>query len=156
MAALAHRGMALRFGAADVRAVAVAGWQELGHRVVTTGPEILLADALRTSIEMARDHLLSGTGLGTWSRSYPRYAGLDLGLAMNQAHNDWAQWAAEGGLPFLACLLVFAALSWKPAIRSIYGVGGDRLPASRAGRLPDATAARAGGLVSCTGRDDDA
>jgi hypothetical protein len=42
---------------------------------------------------------------------------------VNQAHNDWAQWAAEGGLPFLALLLAVAAWSLRPALRSLWGVG---------------------------------
>ncbi len=42
---------------------------------------------------------------------------------MNQAHNDWIQWAAEGGLPFASALLIFALLLCKPAVRSIDGVG---------------------------------
>jgi O-antigen ligase len=123
VAALTSRRLALLFAPVAVLAVAVAGWQNLSSRILTSGPEILRADALHASLEMVRDHPLTGTGLGAWSRIYPRYAGVDLGLAMHHAHNDWAQWAAEGGLPFLACLLTFAALSWKPAIRSIYGLG---------------------------------
>ena len=54
---------------------------------------------------------------------YPRYAGLDTGVVVNQAHNDWAQWAAEGGLPFLVVMILFAGLLCKPAFRSIYGLG---------------------------------
>jgi hypothetical protein len=54
---------------------------------------------------------------------YPRYAGFDAGVALNQAHNDWAQWTAEGGLPFLFFMVTFTLLLWKPAVQSIYGVG---------------------------------
>jgi hypothetical protein len=53
---------------------------------------------------------------------YPRYTGLDTGVTVNQAHNDWAQWAAEGGLPFLLVMIFFAGLLCKPAFRSIYGM----------------------------------
>ena len=79
---------------------------------------------------------------------YPRYAGLDTGLTVNQAHNDWAQWAAEGGLPFLLVMILFAGLLCKPAFRSIYGLGVAACP----GGLPDAAAARASGLVVRHGR----
>lgn len=54
---------------------------------------------------------------------YPRYAGFDSGSYVNQAHNDWLQWAAEGGLPFAILLAIFALLLWKPAVQSIYGLG---------------------------------
>lgn len=42
---------------------------------------------------------------------------------LNEAHNDWAQWTAEGGLPFglaLAAVAIGAALlAW----RNIWGIG---------------------------------
>src|SRR5206468_1854448 len=76
-------------------AVAIGGWADLRDRLRSAGPEPLRADALRASLEMVRDHPLMGTGLGTWPHIYPRYADFDTGLVMNQAHNDWAQWAAE-------------------------------------------------------------
>jgi hypothetical protein len=116
------RGVALA-GALIAIAVAIVGWQDLQGRFQNPVSEPLRVDALRASVDMVRDRPLLGTGLGTWPRIYPRYAGLDTGLVMNQAHNDWAQWAAEGGLPFAACLLIFAGLLMKPAIRSIYGLG---------------------------------
>ena len=37
--------------------------------------------------------------MGTWPEAYPGYARFDDGSFVNQAHNDWVQWAAEGGLP---------------------------------------------------------
>lgn len=117
------RSAKLQFAAIALLAVGVAGWHDLRGHVESAGPEPLRADAVRASLEMLRDHPVAGVGLGAWSRIYPRYAGLDTGLVMNQAHNDWAQWAAEGGAPFLAYMIVFAALLWKPAIRSIYGMG---------------------------------
>ena len=42
---------------------------------------------------------------------------------MNHAHNDWAEWAAEGGLPFTALVLVLALWSVPKAARSIWGLG---------------------------------
>lgn len=41
-----------------------------------------------------------GFGLGNWPRAYPRYAVFDDGNYVNQAHNDWAQWAVEGGVEY--------------------------------------------------------
>jgi O-antigen ligase len=48
-------------------------------------------DAVRASLAMIHDRPWIGSGLGTWTRMYPRYAGLDKGVTVNQAHNDWAQ-----------------------------------------------------------------
>jgi O-antigen ligase len=104
-------------------AATVAGWQELQSRLETQSPEALRLDAVRASTQMLREHPWLGTGLGTWPTVYPAYAGLDTGLFLNQAHNDWAQWAAEGGLPFLLLLAVFSLLCCKKAVPSIYGLG---------------------------------
>lgn len=114
---------ALQFAVLAAAATALAGWQGLEARLQSGQPEALRIDAVRASFEMVRDRPWMGTGLGTWSMVYPRYAGFDTGLFVNQAHNDWAQWAAEGGVPFALFLLVFAFLLWKPAVQSIYGVG---------------------------------
>lgn len=72
---------------------------------------------------MFRDHRWWGVGMGAWPVVYPAYAAFDPGVVLNQAHNDWVQWAAEGGVPFCFAILAFVALSWKRAVPSIYGVG---------------------------------
>jgi hypothetical protein len=113
----------LRFGCFAALAIAVVGWQGLRERRWSLGAEAVRVDAVRASLAMVRDRPWLGSGLGTWQRMYPRYAGLDTGEVVNQAHNDWAQWAAEGGLPFLAVMILFAGLLCKPAFRSIYGLG---------------------------------
>jgi O-antigen ligase len=104
-------------------AATVAGWRELQSRLEIQSPEAVRVDAVRASTQMVLDHPWFGTGLGTWPTVYPAYAGLDTGLLVNQAHNDWAQWAAEGGLPFLLLLAVFSLLCCKKAVPSIYGLG---------------------------------
>jgi len=76
-----------------------------------------------STIEMAGDRPLMGFGLGTWATAYPPYATFDDGLRDNQAHNDWLQWASEGGLPMLALMLAMAGLLVRPALRSVWGVG---------------------------------
>ena len=114
---------AVQFGCFAAIAIAVVGWQGLRDRLGTPGTEVLRMDAVRGSLAMIQDRPWLGSGLGTWARMYPRYAGLDTGVAVNQAHNDWAQWAAEGGLPFLVVMILFAGLLCKPAFRSIYGLG---------------------------------
>jgi O-antigen ligase len=86
-------------------------------------PYSVRADLLRSSVSMARDRPLTGFGLGAWSSAYPGYARFDDGSFVNQAHNDWAQWAAEGGLPFLALMLGVVALLVRPALHSLWGLG---------------------------------
>jgi O-antigen ligase len=64
-----------------------------------------------------------GWGLGSWPSVYPAFATFDPGVLVNQAHSDWLQWTAEGGLPVGLVMLSLAVWSFKPAIRSIWGIG---------------------------------
>ncbi len=102
---------------------AVVGWEAIWNRLQEPNPYSLRAELLRSSVEMVRDRPLAGFGLGTWSEAYPAYAHFDDGNFVNQAHNDWAQWAAEGGVPFFLLMLAIAVWTIRPAIRSLWGVG---------------------------------
>ena len=64
-----------------------------------------------------------GFGLGTWPSVYPQFALFDAGAFVNHAHNEWAQWAAEGGLVALGLMLAVLAWCSKPALRSVWGLG---------------------------------
>jgi hypothetical protein len=64
-----------------------------------------------------------GWGLGSWPAVYPAYATIDPGAIVNQAHCDWLQWTAEGGLPVGLAMLSLALWGIRPAIRSIWGIG---------------------------------
>jgi len=103
--------------------VMVTGWETTWRRLQEPSPYSVRADLLRSSVSMARDRPLAGFGLGAWSSAYPGYARFDDGSFVNQAHNDWAQWAAEGGLPFLALMLAVVALFVRPALHSLWGLG---------------------------------
>jgi hypothetical protein len=61
--------------------------------------------------------------MGNWPLAYPAYATFDDGLFANQAHNDWAQWAVEGGLPFAFLMLSVAVWSFPRALRAGWGTG---------------------------------
>ena len=66
---------------------------------------------------------ITGWGLGAWSEVYPGFASYDDGSFVNQAHNDWAQWAVEGGsLVFLLILFVALRVA-RPAWHSVWGIG---------------------------------
>lgn len=113
-------GMAL---AAAAVLVAVAGWETTWKRLQEPNPYAVREDLLRSSISMIEDRPVSGFGLGAWPSAYPSYARYDDGTFVNEAHNDWAQWAAEGGLPFLIVMLALVALLVKPAWNSLWGLG---------------------------------
>ena len=102
---------------------ATVGWQSIWNRLQEPNPYALRRELVESSLEMIRDRPVTGLGLGTWSSAYPAYAHFDDGRFVNQAHNDWVQWAAEGGAPFFLLMLGVALWSIRPALRSIWGVG---------------------------------
>jgi len=102
---------------------AVAGWDVIWKRLQEPNPYAVRKDFLLSSLEMVRDRPLTGWGLGTWSEVYPGFARFDDGLFANQAHNDWAQWAAEGGIPFFLLMVGVVAGAVRPAFRSLWGLG---------------------------------
>jgi len=101
----------------------IVGWETLWKRLQEPNPYSLRQDLVLSSVSMARDRPLTGFGMGTWPEAYPGYARFDDGTFVNEAHNDWVQWADEGGLPFLALLLAIAVWSVGPAVQSLWGVG---------------------------------
>lgn len=102
---------------------AVTGWSTLAARFDRTQAAVERASLTKSTIRMAMDRPVTGWGLGTWSQVYPAYAAFDTGHFDNQAHNDWAQWAAEGGLPFLFLMIAITAVIARPAWDSIHGIG---------------------------------
>lgn len=109
--------------AAVILLTAVVGFDVIWTRLQEPNPYSVRRQLLESSLEMTRDRPLMGFGLGTWSTAYPGYAHFDNGTFVNQAHNDWAQWAAEGGLPFFAILAAIAIWAIRPALRSLWGIG---------------------------------
>lgn len=103
--------------------VGVAGWETIWNRLHEPNPYSLRAELVHSSIDMIRDRPLLGFGLGTWSDAYPAYARFDDGNFVNQAHNDWLQWAVEGGIPFFLIMFAIALWTVRPAVRALWGVG---------------------------------
>jgi hypothetical protein len=100
---------------------AIVSWQSLRERLVVPDPE--RPEFLLSSLAMLHDHPAMGFGLGNWPRAYPRYALFDDGNYVNQAHNDWMQWAVEGGVPFFAILLSLVAMALPAALESVWAIG---------------------------------
>jgi O-antigen ligase len=124
--AISGRGLArvMALGTASALAlVAVVGWQTIWNRFEEPNPYSLRADLNRSSLAMVRDRPVAGFGLGTWSAAYPKYALYDDGTFVNQAHDDWAQWAVEGGVPLFLLMLAVVAMLAPGAVRSLWGVG---------------------------------
>ena len=126
---------------------AVAGWDVIWKRLQEPNPYALRKDFLLSSLEMVRDRPLTGFGLGTWSEVYPGFARFDDGLFANQAHNDWAQWAAEGGIPFFLLMLGVVGLTVRPALPVPLGPGTAGGVRALLDRLPHAAETGLGGLL---------
>jgi O-antigen ligase len=88
--------------------------------------EALIAGRIQfaiSTVHMIAAHPWVGWGLGCWPAVYPAFATLDPGVIVNQAHSDWLQWTAEGGLLVGLAMLGLALWAVRPAIRSIWGIG---------------------------------
>ena len=77
----------------------------------------------RASIAMLRERPLRGFGLGTWAQVYPRFAETDTGFDLIHADDDWLEWAAEGGVPFVCFMLVIAGLAVANIWREPWSIG---------------------------------
>jgi hypothetical protein len=102
---------------------AIAGWGHLWDRFRQPDPMQIRREFNIASLRIIRAHPLTGTGLGTWPTVYPQYAVIDGGTFANQAHDDWAQFTAEGGIVF--GLAIFSIFIWslRPALQTIWGLG---------------------------------
>ncbi len=77
----------------------------------------------KASLAMIRERPLFGFGLGTWASVYPRFAEIDTGFDLIHADDDWLEFTAEGGLPFLGILLFVAACAVKNAWHEPWSIG---------------------------------
>ena len=104
----------------------IAGTDIIKTRFEDKDPYAIRRELLQSTLRLIAERPWSGYGMGTWRAVYPRAATFDLSATVNpaiEAHNDWAQWTSDGGIPFL--LLMAALVVWiaKPAIRSLWGLG---------------------------------
>jgi O-antigen ligase len=84
----------------------VLGWDNLYTKLRIPDPYASRRVVAEATIDMIKASPWKGFGLGTWTLVYPAYAKIDFGLFGNAAHNDWLQWAAEGGVPLIVCLFL--------------------------------------------------
>jgi len=114
----------LRLAALAAVFLLVVGWGAISQRLAEANPMAGRREFAISSLHMIAARPWVGFGLGTWSTVYPRYAVIDLGDAfVNQAHSDWLQWGAEGGLPFVIAMASLFVWLIRPAFRSIWGLG---------------------------------
>jgi O-antigen ligase len=120
------RGMvsvAARFAVGCAIFAALFGGTEIWHRLAERDPYGARREMLLASADMVRERPWSGFGLGTWAVQYPRFALYDEGTVTGHAHNDWVEWAAEGGVPLALLTVWIAALTVRGAVDSLWGIG---------------------------------
>ena len=117
------RNNALLFAAIFAMLIVAAGPSGMLTKFRSPDPYAARREYSEAGLKMILARPLTGFGLGNYATVYPGFAVADDGLHINQAHNDWVQWAAEGGLPFLAVMLWIALWAAPRALRSGWGAG---------------------------------
>jgi O-antigen ligase len=99
------------------------GWQRVWLRFEQNDPYLVRREFMIAAADMARQRPLTGYGLGTFPQVYQRYAIKDFPFYANHTHNDWAEFAADGGVPFLLLVLIPFAACVPAAVRNPWGLG---------------------------------
>jgi O-antigen ligase len=99
------------------------GWERVWLRFQQNEPYLVRREFLAAALDMAKHRPLTGYGLGTFPDVYQRYAIKDFSVIANHAHNDWAEFAADGGVPFLLLVLIPFAAAVPSAVRHPWGLG---------------------------------
>lgn len=96
--ATSRRASVLALGAVLLAGIAWRGPAELAQRFQDQRNLVGRLDAWRDAWAVMRDFPLAGTGLNTYSDAMLFYQRSNPGFHLAQAHNDYVQLAAEGGL----------------------------------------------------------
>ncbi len=99
------------------------GWDLLANKLLDDDPLRFRREIIGSAISMAKDKPLGGHGLGSFSSVYPAYARFDSGHLVNHAHNDWAEWVAEGGFPYAVLLLMLALVTLRGIPEAPWSLG---------------------------------
>jgi hypothetical protein len=99
------------------------GWESVWLRFQQDDPFRMRREFFVAAVDMAKHRPLTGYGLGTFPKTYQQHAIKDYPFYANHAHNDWAEFAAEGGVPFLLMVLIPFAVAVPAAIRNPWGLG---------------------------------
>jgi O-antigen ligase len=117
------RRMALGLVLATILFAALPGIGNLAGRLTAADPYQGRREIAQSTLAMISSRPWTGFGLGTFPTVYPAYAVVDLGQAVEHAHNDWVEWASEGGIPYAGIWIGLAIWSVRPAVRMVWGIG---------------------------------
>ncbi len=117
------RRMALGLVFGTILFAAIPGIGHLAGRLRDPDPYQGRREIARSTGAMIASRPWVGFGLGTFTAVYPAYALFDMGNRVEHAHNDWLEWAAEGGIPYAGVWMALAIWAVRPAVRSVWGIG---------------------------------
>jgi O-antigen ligase len=99
--------------------VAVAVWRNAGplaQRLIEGSP-VSRVTIWRETLPIIRDFTWTGTGIGTYAQAMLRYQQTEPGILFNQAHSEYVQLAAEGGVlvfvPAMGVLVTWLLLAGR-------------------------------------------
>lgn len=104
-------------------AVMATGWDTLADRFSHEDWSNHRRQLYAATVEMAKERPGLGHGLGAFEAAYPRFAKFDIDRHVNHAHNEWLEWAAEGGIITPAFLIAFLGLVAWHARRHLWSWG---------------------------------
>ena len=99
------------------------GWQRVILRFQQNDKYLVRREYMEAAVDMARQKPLVGYGLGTFPEVYQQFAVKDFPFYANHVHNDWAEFAAEGGMPLFLLVLIPCVSAVPVAIRHPWGLG---------------------------------
>lgn len=80
-------------------------------------------DLYRSTLAMIAQQPGQGYGLGTYRWVYPEFARFDSGYAIEHAHNDWLEAAAEGGVVFALAWFVLEGRLLQRVCQEFWALG---------------------------------
>ena len=102
---------------------AVSGWDATWKRFREPDAYQGRREFTQSALQMAAERPLMGQGLGTFSLVYPKYAKVDSPELVNFAHDDWAEFASDGGFLFAAFIFGLFATALPRMLRHPWSLG---------------------------------
>lgn len=102
---------------------ALLGTATLRARFNERDPLLYRREIALSAVGMIMERPWTGFGLGSFPRIYPSYARFDSGARVDHAHNDWLEWAVEGGIGYTLAWLWLSGQAIAVAFRHPWGIG---------------------------------
>ena len=102
---------------------AISGWDSTWKRFSEPDAYQGRREFTQSALRMAVERPLIGHGLGTFSLVYPKFATIDVPETVRFAHDDWVEFAADGGFLFAAFVFALFATALPRMLRHPWSLG---------------------------------